>query len=110
MTVRHGGRWYVSPVYTALEYAREVAGGPRPTSVRRSAAQLGADTPELAVSDALHAWQAGDWDRLIALAPPDELPVYDYRAWIDQEAADSIPTSPSTRSRRAPTSAATPRS
>ena len=48
------------------------------------AATLGSDTPENAVSDALHAWQAGNWDRLMALAPPDELPVYDYRAWIDQ--------------------------
>ena len=27
----------------------------------------------------------------MALAPPDELPVYDYRAWIDQEAADTHP-------------------
>ena len=28
MTVRHDGHWYVSPMYTALEYAREAAGGP----------------------------------------------------------------------------------
>ena len=27
----------------------------------------------------------------MALAPPDELPVYDYRAWIDQAAADVHP-------------------
>ena len=27
----------------------------------------------------------------MALAPPDELPVYDYRAWIDQLAADTHP-------------------
>ena len=27
----------------------------------------------------------------MALAPPDELPVYDYRAWIDQAAADTHP-------------------
>lgn len=43
------------------------------------------------MSDALHAWQAGNWDRLMALAPPDELPVYDYRDWIDQTAADNHP-------------------
>ena len=28
VTVRHDGRWYVSPAYTALEYAREADGGP----------------------------------------------------------------------------------
>jgi hypothetical protein len=91
MTVRHDGHWYVSPMYTALEYAREAAGGPPADFGSAHAAQLGADSPELAVSDAFHAWQAGDWNRLIALAPPDELPVYDYRAWLDQEGADSHP-------------------
>ena len=91
MTVRHDGHWYVSPMYTALEYAREAAGGPPADFGSAHAAQLGADSPELAVTDALHAWQSSDWDRLIALAPPDELPVYDYRAWLDQEATDVHP-------------------
>ncbi len=91
MTVRHDGRWYVSPAYTALEYAREIAGGPAADFGSAKAADLGADTPEHAVTDALHAWQAGDWNHLIALAPPDELPVYDYRAWLNQEGADKHP-------------------
>ena len=43
------------------------------------------------MSDALHAWQSSDWQRLIALAPPDELPVYDYRAWLEQESVDAHP-------------------
>ena len=91
VAVRHDGGWYVSPAYTALEYAREAAGGPAAEFGSAKAADLGADSPEHAVSDALHAWQAGNWDRLMALAPPDELPVYDYRAWIDKEAADTHP-------------------
>ena len=92
MTVRHDGRWYVSPAYTALEYAREADGGPAAEfGSAKTATDLGADTPENAVSDALHAWQAGDWNRLMALAPPDELPVYDYRAWLDSVASESKP-------------------
>ena len=91
MTVRRDGHWYVSPMYTALEYEREAAGGPPADFGSADAARLGADSPEQAVSDALHAWQASDWERLIALAPPDELPVYDYRAYLEQEAADVHP-------------------
>jgi len=91
MTVRHDGHWYVSPMYTALEYARESAGGAPADFGSAHAAQLGADSPEQAVSDALHAWQSSDWQRLIALAPPDELPVYDYRAWLEQEGGDVQP-------------------
>ena len=92
VTVRRDGRWYVSPAYTALEYAREAAGGPAADfGSAQAATDLGADTPEHAVADALHAWQASNWDRLMALAPPDELPVYDYRKWLDQLAAESKP-------------------
>jgi hypothetical protein len=91
VTVRHDGNWYVSPAYTALEYAREAAGGPAASFGSAQTADVGADSPEAAVSGALHAWQAGNWDRLMALAPPDELPIYDYRAWIDQAAADTHP-------------------
>jgi hypothetical protein len=81
----------VSPAYTALEYLRELNDGPAADLGSANAAQLGADTPQHAVEDALHAWQAADWNRLLALAPPDELPVYDYRAFIDQQAADTHP-------------------
>jgi hypothetical protein len=91
VVVRRNGGWYVSPVYTALEYARAADGGPAAAFGSAHAAELGADSPEVAVSDALRAWQAANWDRLMALAPPDELPVYDYRAWIAQAAADTHP-------------------
>jgi hypothetical protein len=91
MTVRHDGRWYVSPAYTALEYLREANDGPAADFGSADASKLGSDSPDHAVQDALRALQAGDWDRLMALSPPDELPVYDYRAWIDQAAADVHP-------------------
>ena len=32
----------------------------------------------------MRALQASDWNKLMALAPPDEIPVYDYRAAIAQ--------------------------
>ena len=88
VVVRQHGGWYVSPAYTGLEYIREINGYPAADFGSAKSGDLGADTPEAAVSDALHAWQSANWDRLIALAPPDELPVYDYRAMIDASAAD----------------------
>jgi hypothetical protein len=89
VAVRRDGGWYVSPAYTALEYIREANQYPVAEFGSGKAAELGAATPEDAVKDALHAWQSANWDRLIALAPPDELPLYDYRAMIDAAAADT---------------------
>jgi hypothetical protein len=43
-------------------------------------ATLGADSPDAAVQGAIHALQQRDWSKLIALADPNEIPVYDYRA------------------------------
>jgi hypothetical protein len=87
VVVRQDGRWYVSPAYTAFEYVREINGDPAADFGSANPAQLGSATPESAVADALHAAQAGNWDRLFALAPPDELPLYDYRAMLDNETA-----------------------
>jgi hypothetical protein len=81
----------VSPAYTALEYIRELNQYPAADFGSAKAAELGAATPDDAVKDALHAWQSANWDRLIALAPPDELPLYDYRAMINASAADAHP-------------------
>jgi hypothetical protein len=89
VAVRQDGGWYVSPAYTALEYIREANQYPAAEFGSGKAAELGAATPEDAVKDALHAWQSANWDRLIALAPPDELPVYDYRAMIRASSADA---------------------
>lgn len=88
VVVRQHGGWFVSPAYTAMEYIREVNDYPAADFGSGKSADLGADSPEAAVSDALRAWQSANWDRLIALAPPDELPLYDYRAMIDASAAD----------------------
>ena len=57
MTVQRDGHWYVSAAYTALEYIRVANHLPAADfgSGLRAAATLGADTPELAVSDGLRA-------------------------------------------------------
>ncbi len=54
---------------------------------------MGAATPDAAVQDAMHALQAQDWTKLISLAPPNEIPVYDYRAAIAAELAATQTTS-----------------
>ena len=94
VTVQHDGHWYVSVAYTTLEYIREVNHLPAADfgSGVRAEATLGADTPDAAVTGALQALSTGNWSKLIALAPPDEIPVYDYRAAILQLAADSHPS------------------
>jgi hypothetical protein len=91
MTVKRGGNWYVSAAYTALEYIREINGLPAADfgSGVRATATLGAASPDAAVSNALRALAHNDWPQLISLAPPDEIPVYDYRAALEQLAADS---------------------
>jgi hypothetical protein len=91
VVVRQNGGWYVSPAYTTLEYIREANEYPAADFGSAKAAELGAATPDDAVKDALHAWQSANWDRLIALAPPDEIPVYDYRAMIKASATDAHP-------------------
>jgi hypothetical protein len=89
MVVREHGHWYVSVAYTTLEYLR-VSEGLAPAELgagRRETARLGAESPDAAVQGALRAFAANDWARLIELAPPDELPLYDYRAALLELAA-----------------------
>ncbi len=90
IAVKDGGSWYVSAAYTALEYFREYNNLPAADfgSGAKAAATLGADSPDAAVQDAMRALQASDWDKLMALAPPDEIPVYDYRAAMAQYATE----------------------
>ena len=94
VTVQRDGHWYVSAAYTALEYVREVNHLPAADfgSGMRAIATLGADSPDAAVSDAVRALAAGDWQKLISLSPPDEIPVYDYRAALVQQAGDTKPS------------------
>ncbi len=86
MTVQREGHWYVSAAYTALEYIREANHLPGADfgSGQRAIATLGAGAADTAATDALQALARGDWERLISLAPPGELPVYDYRAALLQ--------------------------
>src|SRR5262249_20311135 len=55
----------------------------------RDASHLGANTPEAAVTDGLSALQHSDWNKLMSLSPPDEIPFYDYRAAFTQYATDN---------------------
>ena len=91
VTVQRGGHWYVSAAYTVLEYVREINDLPAAEfgSGLRAAATIGADSPEAAVTEAFRALSTSDWEKLISLAPPDEIPVYDYRAALVALAQDN---------------------
>lgn len=98
IAVERGGGWYVSPAYTGMEYAREIwnqdpehAPVSAPAFGTADVAQLGADSPEAAVRDALDAWRVADWVRMTELAPPGELPVWEYRDLITAAARDVEP-------------------
>jgi hypothetical protein len=86
IAIERDGHWYVSATYTLLEYIRETNNLPAAEfgSGRRAIATLGADSPDAAVQDAMRALAADDWQSLSALAPPNELPLYDYRAALTQ--------------------------
>jgi hypothetical protein len=84
VAVRSDGKWYVSAAYTLLEYIREYNHLPAADfgSGTRAVTTLGAVTPDDAVQGSMRALQQSDWTKLFSMAPPDELPVYDYRAAI----------------------------
>jgi hypothetical protein len=81
VTVRSGGRWYVSAAYTVLEYVRETNQLPPADfgSGQRVISTLGADSPDAAVQDSMRALQREDWSKLMDMVSPSEIPVYDYR-------------------------------
>jgi hypothetical protein len=86
MTVQHDGHWYVSAAYTVLEYIREGRDLPAADfgSGQKAVATLGADSPDAAVKEGMQALAAGDFEKLFSLAPPDEIPLYDYRAALTE--------------------------
>lgn len=89
VTVERDGSWYVSAAYTVLEYIREANGlSPADLGSGRAAA-LGADSPEDAARGVVEALAANDWESLFSLAPPDEIPVYDYRVPLGELLADA---------------------
>jgi hypothetical protein len=89
VTVERDGSWYVSAAYTVLEYIREANElSPADLGSGRSA-PLGADSPEDAARGVVEALAANDWESLFSLAPPDEIPVYDYRVPLGELLADA---------------------
>lgn len=71
VSVRDGGRWYVSFYYTAVEGARRDSGWPAP-AIGRGLRPKGTLSPEAAVDELLHAAARLDVRRLLELLPPDE--------------------------------------
>lgn len=106
MTVKHEGRWYLSPFYTVAEYARQIADLPSADfTASREDAKTGASSAAGVMGgfvemlnthrfeDYLEAETiadvGGDRSPLNAFVPPDELGVVldyavAYRAWLDR--------------------------
>lgn len=77
-TIKSGGHWYVSLLYTAAEQARTSAGMALPKLGDRIPAN-GADSAEGAVKAMFDAAAGLDVRRMVELMPPDELSVlHDY--------------------------------
>lgn len=86
VTVRQGGRWYVSPAYTAMEHWRQqndLPPGQFGNDLQHP--EGGSESPEDAIREFVAAVGDYDIDALFALLPPDELGVLqDYRPAIDE--------------------------
>ncbi|MEJ3651796.1 flagellar basal body protein FliL [Actinomycetes bacterium KLBMP 9759] len=83
-TVQVNGKWYVSALYTAADYALRAAGKPWPTT---TVPARGAADPEAALRETVQAALDLDVRRLIELAPPEELQVL-------HDVGDAIATGP----------------
>ena len=97
VAIKDGDGWYLSPAYTGFEYAREAYERDQNTTVSveygsAEGANLGAADPEAAVRDAFGAIEDSDWNRLIELAPPGELPIWEYRNLLTDAIADEEPS------------------
>jgi hypothetical protein len=85
VAVRRNGSWYVSAAYTALEYVRAANHLPLADyGSGMAATNLGAGSPDAAAREFVDALGAKQWDKVFALLPPDEAPLYDYRAGLGQ--------------------------
>jgi hypothetical protein len=82
--VREHGRWYISPIYTGLEYWRLAEDLPAGAfGSNASAPHSGSSTPQAAVLAMANALGSIDVDQMLALLPPGEFrALYDYRAAI----------------------------
>jgi hypothetical protein len=84
-TVDRDGKWYPSLFYTAADYWAQEAkvGNPTAADVIKPA---GGSTPEDAMNQVLAAATTGDYDKLIALLPPQEMGVmHDYGKLITSQ-------------------------
>ncbi len=92
MSIREGGRWYVSPMYTMAEYAREALGaGPADFTASRENASGGSDSASEAFEAFLDASADGDVEEILATLNPDEFPVvHDYFVAFESDIRDSL--------------------
>ncbi len=90
VTVERDGKWYVSPMYTAFEYVRSAENLPPADFGSANASKLGATSPDGAVEQLIRAIGAGDWNTVASLAPPDQFPLYEYRAAFAQLMGNSL--------------------
>ena len=106
MTVRQGGRWYISPLYSVAEFARRIADlPPADFTASRQAPEPGASSAANVIDDfvdMLNSHRFEDYleaetitdnvderSPLNVFVPPDELGVVldysvSYRAWLDR--------------------------
>jgi hypothetical protein len=82
--VRENGHWYISPIYTGLEYWRIAADLPvAEFGSNASAPHAGSSSPQDAVLAMANALGSINVDQMLALLPPGEFrALYDYRAAI----------------------------
>jgi len=92
MTVRRDGRWFVSPLYTAAEYARLEAGLDEVDfDAEPSEDADGADDPEEAVQELVDAVSQADTGDTVSNLPPDQLRVaYDYEDAVRELVAEEL--------------------
>lgn len=77
-TVNRNGKWYPSLFYTAADYWAQEAKVGNPTAADAIPA-VGASSPEEAMNDLLTYSTSGQYDKIIALLPPQEMGVmHDY--------------------------------
>ncbi|HEY3834273.1 MAG TPA: hypothetical protein VGO03_18425, partial [Acidimicrobiia bacterium] len=84
VTVERDGKWYISPAYTAFELVRTDEDLPEADFGSTDPSKLGANTASDAVNQLVRAIGAGDWNTVASLAPPDQFPLYEYRAAFAQ--------------------------
>ena len=88
MAVREQGKWYVSPMYTVLEYLRVDGGFPKADFSKPTG--WGADSPEAAIEQMVRALGKSDVSGVIEALPPGRYKaLYAYQDMLTELIGDS---------------------